>query len=329
VKRTRGGASTSFLYGSPEDEFTVTASVDAAGLRTTYFYDEMGHLHGLERGGARYRVGTDQVGSPRVVMDGAGAVVLRVDRDTFGRRLAVSNPAFDLPIGYAGGIEDPDTGLVRFGLRDYDPQTGRFTSRDPSFYSGSPRNLYAYADNAPSHRMDPTGLDSWGISSYALVGGGFQYVDGGDGTYALCFEMGFGLGMSAEYDAFAKPEAGQSRVSEVSAAITAGEPGAWGSVGGSMGMETSLGDTYDPCYTPKTVDELWESTKYTGKITAAAGSGPVNISTSVVADSASGFDATGSVSPDLSKTPLDIGIEGKAANKDCIKMKGSFWNIFN
>ena len=28
-------------------------------------------------------------------------------------------------IGFAGGLEDPETGLVRFCYRDYDPEVGR------------------------------------------------------------------------------------------------------------------------------------------------------------------------------------------------------------
>ena len=30
--------------------------------------------------------------------------------------------------GFAGGLHDPDTALVRFGARDYDPATGRWTT---------------------------------------------------------------------------------------------------------------------------------------------------------------------------------------------------------
>jgi len=43
-------------------------------------------------------------------------------------------PSSKLPVGFAGGIPDEATGLVRFGYRDYDPATGRFTARDPLLY---------------------------------------------------------------------------------------------------------------------------------------------------------------------------------------------------
>jgi RHS repeat-associated protein len=163
--RSAGGDDTTFLYGNPDNPFEVTASVDDAGALTTYFYDEDGHLHAFERGAARYRVGTDQVGTPRVVVDADGTIVKRVDRDTFGRVLDDSAPAFVLPIGFAGGLEDPGTGLVRFGARDYDPQTGRWTARDPSFYGGSPGNLLLYVEGQPQTFRDPSGLFIGGIVS--------------------------------------------------------------------------------------------------------------------------------------------------------------------
>ena len=55
--------------------------------------------------------------------------------DSFGNVLEDSNPGFRVPVGFAGGLFDPDTGLIRFGCRDYDPDTGRFTALDPLGYA--------------------------------------------------------------------------------------------------------------------------------------------------------------------------------------------------
>jgi len=57
-----------------------------------------------------------------------------------------------------GGIYDPDTGLVRFGARDYDPEVGRWTSKDPLLFNGGDSNLYAYVGNDPINFIDPKGL---------------------------------------------------------------------------------------------------------------------------------------------------------------------------
>ncbi len=214
TRRTAGGVDTSYLYGNPDWPWQVTATVDDAGALTTYFYDERGHLHALERGGQRYRVGADQVGTPRVVIDADGTVVKRVDRDTWGRMLADSAPAFSLPIGFAGGIEDPDTGLVRFGMRDYDPQTGRFTARDPLFHQGSPGNLFAYADSSPASRVDPSGMIAVGLSGYLGMGGGGQVSINWETGVGWCTEGGGGVSAGAEVDLWGNPSRGQSYITE-------------------------------------------------------------------------------------------------------------------
>ena len=45
--------------------------------------------------------------------------------------------------GFAGGLYDPDTGLTRFGARDYDPVVGRWTIKDPIRFEGGDANIYA------------------------------------------------------------------------------------------------------------------------------------------------------------------------------------------
>jgi RHS repeat-associated protein len=86
-------------------------------------------------------------------------VVKILDGDSFGNLTTDTNPSFDLPIGFAGGLADTATGLVRFGFRDYDPAAGRWTARDPLLFAGGQANLYLYAGNNPINRRDPNGLD--------------------------------------------------------------------------------------------------------------------------------------------------------------------------
>ena len=51
------------------------------------------------------------------------------------------------------------TGLVRFGFRDYEPTTGRWTAMDPGLFATSPDNLYAHAANNPVSLALPRDLD--------------------------------------------------------------------------------------------------------------------------------------------------------------------------
>jgi uncharacterized protein RhaS with RHS repeats len=83
----------------------------------------------MTRGGATYYLTYDQVGSLRIVADVSGNVVKRINYDSFGNIIEDTDPTFQIPFGFAGGLHDRDTGLVRFGYRDYDPDVGRWTLR--------------------------------------------------------------------------------------------------------------------------------------------------------------------------------------------------------
>ncbi len=74
----------------------------------------------------------------------------------WGGVLTDTNPGFQ-PFAFAGGHYDPDTGLLRFGARDYDPTVGRWTAKDPILFNGDGENLYQYANSDPVNLVDPTG----------------------------------------------------------------------------------------------------------------------------------------------------------------------------
>lgn len=55
--------------------------------------------------------------------------------DEFGVRQGSPSGPLELPFGFAGGLYDPDTQLIRFGVRDYDPIIGRWLSKDPALFA--------------------------------------------------------------------------------------------------------------------------------------------------------------------------------------------------
>jgi len=110
------------------------------------------------KGGTTYRIITDSLGSPRIIMDvSTGALLQRMDYDEFGNVMLDTNPGFQ-PFGFAGGLYDPDTKLVRFGARDYDAAAGRWTSKDPLDFAGGDTNLYGYVLADPVNSIDAAGL---------------------------------------------------------------------------------------------------------------------------------------------------------------------------
>ena len=61
------------------------------------------------------------------------------------------------PWGFSSKRQEPLTGWICFGRRDYDPATGRWTTPDPLGFEAGP-NLYTYVFNRPLTHRDPLGL---------------------------------------------------------------------------------------------------------------------------------------------------------------------------
>jgi len=138
--------------------------------------------------GATYYLTYDQVGSLRAVADSVGVVVKRIDYDSFGNVITDTNPAFSIRFGFAGGLYDWDTGLVRFGYRDYDPDVGRWTAKDPIFFAGGDTDLYGYVLNDPVNAVDPSGL----LNILGGVGGSAVAPLGIEGSGGIVINPGFG-----------------------------------------------------------------------------------------------------------------------------------------
>ena len=121
----------------------------------------------------------------------------RIDYDEFGQITLDTTLGFQ-PFGFAGGLYDADTKLVRFGARDYDAFTGRWTTKDPVRFAGGDTNLYGYVWGNPGRFVDPFG-ENVRVSRYLGAGGlghiglGIVGVEG-EGTVGFYPEPGHGLG---------------------------------------------------------------------------------------------------------------------------------------
>ncbi|HEX6616918.1 MAG TPA: RHS repeat-associated core domain-containing protein [Gemmatimonadales bacterium] len=156
-KQVNGALVRRFLWQS---QLAPVAELDGTGaLVSRFVYATRANVPDyLVKGGQTYRLVLDHLGSVRLVVNVAdGTVAQRLDYDEFGRVTQNTNPGFQ-PFGFAGGLVDDQTGLVRFGARDYDPGTGRWTAKDPLGFGGGRANLYVYVDCDPVNSIDPTGL---------------------------------------------------------------------------------------------------------------------------------------------------------------------------
>jgi RHS repeat-associated protein len=169
AKRVNGAIIEKYLW---KDAITLMAVYDASdNLLMRFHYADGRTPVSMSYNGSTYYLAYDQVGSLKTVSDAAGNIIKRVDYDSFGSIINDTNPSLRVSIGFAGGLHDRDTGLVRFGARDYDPALGRWTAKDPINFVGGDTNLYGYVQNDPVNWVDPFGL----TEQAALIG---QYVSG-------------------------------------------------------------------------------------------------------------------------------------------------------
>ncbi|HEY5959590.1 MAG TPA: RHS repeat-associated core domain-containing protein [Polyangiaceae bacterium] len=211
ARRINGNFDKKWLY---RDSLRPIAEVDAAGVFTHFVCASNSPLGGapvaMIRGGVLYRIVQDQLGSVRLVVNTqTGEVAQRIDYDAYGRVLSETGAGFQ-PFGFAGGLYDAETGLVRFGARDYDAETGRWTNRDPIGFAGQQGNQYLYVEGDPINGLDPDGrwgvalglggdlgyCFGWCVGSWGLSGG--IYIDhrSGVGVYGSG-QAGMGLGAHA------------------------------------------------------------------------------------------------------------------------------------
>ncbi len=170
-KKINGTLVQGFIY---DDQLRIVAELDGNNQVVSRFIyaDHINVPEVLEKGGRTYRILHDHLGSPRLVIDTqTGEVVQEMQYDAWGNITYGSNPGFQ-PFGFAGGLYDTHTKLLRFGARDYDPQVGRWTAKDPLGAVSATGQLYLYCSAAPTYLADPS--RKWNRPEWILGGGSVE-----------------------------------------------------------------------------------------------------------------------------------------------------------
>jgi RHS repeat-associated protein len=139
--------------------------------------------------GATRTLHHDRLGTTGLQTGPSQAVTNTRTFDAFGLPISTTNPNASQK-GYAGAFgyqEDDESGLKLLGHRYYDAGSGRFLTRDPI---GDGNNWYAYCENNPLKKVDPTGLDSlyfdglllWYYDDAGLLLGVYFAMSGMPGT---------------------------------------------------------------------------------------------------------------------------------------------------
>jgi len=236
-KKINGSQVQGFLY---KDQLNPVVELDAQGAVVSRFvYGTKAFVPDyMIKGSISYRIISDHLGSVRLVVNTSdGSVAQRVDYNAYGLVISDSNPGFQ-PFGFAGGIYDGDTKLVRFGARDYDAGLGRFIQSDPIGLAGG-LNTYVYVASDPINFIDPLGLWSVSFDAYAGAGGGvtFGYNESTGGWFGGG-RVGFGVGGGFNFNASDKGPEGETCSRSGTKFGTFGSVGASvGPLGGSYGFE--------------------------------------------------------------------------------------------
>lgn len=135
------------------------------GLYATYVYGLDGRI-AKKVGGTTDYYHTDHLRSTRLITDGSGNTVTEVTYTPFGETTLTGE---DTPYLYTGKERDT-TGLYYYGARYYDPEIGRFTTRDPNrgtFDNPGTLNRYTYCLNNPLKYTDPNGRETANCGPYS------------------------------------------------------------------------------------------------------------------------------------------------------------------
>ena len=142
----------------------------------------IGGLLQLHQGGCDYVYLYDGKGNVTALLDSTGATAAQYKYDDFGKLVAES-ATLNQPFQFSTKRYDPDTGLVYYGYRFYNPAIERWMNRDPLGEEGG-INLYGFTGNNPVNWIDPWGLIKYNTTDTSKTG----RLTGDTLSFAECLE---------------------------------------------------------------------------------------------------------------------------------------------
>ncbi|PDV97132.1 DUF6531 domain-containing protein [Candidatus Chloroploca asiatica] len=156
VGRTVDGTATSYLqdlaFGLPQ------VLVETSGADTTRYVLGLDQIAQVGTTTSYYH--SDALGSVRAMSDSVGQATATYIYDAFGGVRTQTGGAGNA-YTFTGEQADPEAGMVFLRARYYDPEVGRFLSRDvypASVYVPASLSRYIYVQNNPLRYIDPLGL---------------------------------------------------------------------------------------------------------------------------------------------------------------------------
>jgi len=133
-------------------ESTLCQERDSTGKTITKRFFKQGE----QINGQNYYYAKDHLGNIREMTDGTGTVRAEYDYDVFGRQTKLAGD-LESDFGYTGFYQEKAACLDLTLFRAYDPEKGRWLSRDPIAESGG-INLYDYVLGSTINWVDLFGM---------------------------------------------------------------------------------------------------------------------------------------------------------------------------
>ena len=178
------GVRSSKTVGSTKYDFTTLSGLvtrqTGGGKTIDFVYDENNQLLAMKYNNTLYYYVLNAQGDVVRIVNSSRSVVASYTYDPWGKIISSSGTLADInPLRYRGYYYDSETGFYYLQSRYYDPEIGRFINAD-SYASTDATgllstNMFAYCENDPVNRSDPSG-EFWNIVVGAALGAGMEVL---------------------------------------------------------------------------------------------------------------------------------------------------------
>ena len=187
IEKDVNGEKTYYYVVNDAVLYTYKITTDSSGTENRTITSQNvvapdGSIISSKRSEGYYIYNLDLKGSTVSIVAPDGRYKLVYAYDIYGEPVKRGDKDFYNEITFTGAVYDESTGLYYMNARYYDPETGRFITEDSErgeFDDPLTQHLYAYCQNNPTNKVDPSG----NISFRAICTIGGAVIGGAVGAY--------------------------------------------------------------------------------------------------------------------------------------------------
>jgi RHS repeat-associated protein len=170
ISKTANGATTYFHYNNWVlcGEYGIAVNGNVNEHHSYGYSPASGSPLFIKQGGEYYYCLNDHLGTPQKIISVSGRVVWSAVYGAFGEAAVGIGAEIENNIRFPGQYFDSESGIHYNFFRYYDPETGRYISKDPIGIKGG-LNLYAYCGSDAINGTDRFGLETYRLSEIKVA----------------------------------------------------------------------------------------------------------------------------------------------------------------